>query len=63
MDEFKKSETNGMCLVPRAEYDELVKARMGIDLIGSTLNVYGGDDTIVKSVCKRFGYEYKEETP
>lgn len=49
--------------IPRAEYDELLKARLGIDLIGSTLGKYGPDDSVVNAVCKQFGYEYKEETP
>lgn len=49
--------------VPRAEYDELLKARLGIDMIGCTLGKYGPDDSVVNAVCKQFGYEYKEETP
>lgn len=49
--------------IPRAEYDELLKARLGIDMIGCTLGKYGPDDSVVNAVCKQFGYEYKEETP
>lgn len=48
--------------VPYEEYAELVRARMGIDLIGSTLGKYGPDDSVVKAVCKQFGYEYKENS-
>ncbi len=49
--------------VPRAEYDELLRARLGIDMIGCTLGKYGPDDSVVNAVCKQFGYEYREETP
>lgn len=49
--------------IPRAEYNELLKARLGIDMIGCTLGKYGPDDSVVNAVCKQFGYEYKEETP
>ena len=49
--------------VPRDEYDDLVCALYSIRLIGETLGRFGPDDDIIKAVCKRFGYEYKEETP
>lgn len=49
--------------IPRAEYDELKKARWCIDLIGSTLNSYGGDDKIIVALCKQFGYEKPEDKP
>lgn len=48
--------------IPRVEYDELLKARLGIDMIGCTLGKYGQDDSVVNAVCKQFGYEYREET-
>lgn len=44
-----------------AEYTELVRAKLGIDMIGSSLGKYGPDDNVVKAVCKPFGYEYKED--
>ncbi len=44
-----------------AEYTELVRAKLGIDMIGSSLGKYGPDDSVVKAVCKPFGYEYKED--
>lgn len=47
--------------VPLGEYNKLVAARSGIDLIGQTLGKYGANDAIVFAVCKLFGYEYKEE--
>ena len=47
--------------IPRAEYNELINARLGIDLIGSTLGRYGPEDKVVLAVCKQFGFEYKEE--
>lgn len=51
----------GIILIPREEYNALIRARMGIELIGSTLSSYGADDRVVVAVCKQFGYEYKEE--
>ena len=47
--------------ISREEYNSLIRARMSIELIGSTLSSYGGDDRVVIAVCKQFGYEYKEE--
>lgn len=47
--------------IPVAEYTELVRARLGIDMIGCSLSKYGPDDNVVKAVCKPFGYEYKED--
>lgn len=49
--------------IPRAEYNELINARLGIAMIGTTLGRYGAEDKVVAAVCKQFGYEYKEETP
>ena len=56
-------ETPDVVTIPRAEYDELLKARLCIDMIGCTLGKYGPDDSVVNAVCKQFGYAYKEETP
>lgn len=50
-------------IIPRSEYNELIKARMGIDIIGSSFGKYGPNDTVVYSVCAQFGYESKEEKP
>lgn len=47
--------------IPRSEYNDLTRARLGIDLIGCTLGKYGPEDKVVLAVCKQFGYEYKEE--
>lgn len=47
--------------LPRAEYNELINARLGIAMIGCTLGKYGPEDKVVLAVCKQFGYEYKEE--
>lgn len=49
-----------MVAIPQGEYIELQRARLGIDMIGSTLSKYGPDDSVVNAVCKQFGYEYKE---
>lgn len=56
------TERADMIVIPQSEYIELQRARLGIDMIGSTLSKYGPDDSVVKAVCKQFGYEYKEET-
>ena len=48
--------------IPRAEYNELINARLGIALIGTTLGHYGPEDAVVLAVCKQFGYVFKEET-
>ena len=50
----------GYVLVPRDEYDDLICARSGIDMIGSSLGRFGAEDKVVAAVCKQFGYEYKE---
>lgn len=47
--------------IPVSEYTELVRAKLGIDMIGNSLNKYGVDDNVVKAVCKSFGYEHKED--
>lgn len=43
-------------IIPRDEYDDLIAARFGIDIIGSSIGPYGANDSIVRAVCKRFGY-------
>ena len=47
--------------IPVSEYTELVRAKLGIDMIGNSLNKYGVDYTVAKAVCKSFGYDYKED--
>ena len=47
--------------IPVSEYTELVRAKLGIDMIGNSINKYGVDDNVAKAVCKSFGYEYKED--
>lgn len=49
-----------MVAIPQSEYLELQRARLGIDLIGSTLGRYGPEDAVVLAVCKQFGYEKPE---
>lgn len=61
MEENSISESTEFVLIPREEYNSLTRAKMGIDLIGSTLSSYGGDDRVVVAVCKQFGYEHKED--
>lgn len=50
-------------IIPRSEYNELIKARMGIDIIGMSFGKYGPNDTVVYSVCAQFGYVSKEDKP
>lgn len=47
--------------IPVSEYTELVRAKLGIDMIGNSLNKYGVDYTVAKAVCKSLCYEYKED--
>ena len=56
------TERADMVAIPHGEYTELQRARFGIEMIGSTLGKYGPDDSVVKAVCKQFGYEYKEDS-
>lgn len=56
------TERADMVAIPQGEYIELQRARLGIDMIGSTLGKYGPDDSVVNAVCKQFGYELREET-
>ena len=46
--------------VPRDEYDDLVCALYRIRMIGETLGRFGPNGDIVKAVCNRFGYYYKD---
>lgn len=48
--------------VPRDEYDDLICARNGIDMIGKTLGRFGPNETVVKVVLSQFGYVYKEDS-
>ena len=57
------TERADMVAIPQSELIELQRARLGIDLIGSTLGRYGPEDKVVFAVCKQFGYEYREEKP
>ncbi len=52
---------NNEITISVAQYTELVRAKLGIDMIGNSLDKYGPDTGVVKSVCKSFGYEYKED--
>lgn len=52
---------NNEITISVAEYTELVRAKLGIDMIGNSLGKYGPDDSVVKTVCKSFGYEHKED--
>ena len=53
--------SNLQITIPISEYMELVKAKVGIDMIGQSLGKYGPNDTVAIAVCKQFGYEYKPE--
>ena len=47
--------------IPRSEYNGLLKAKHGIEMIGATLGKYGPDRDLTEAICKEFGYEYKAE--
>lgn len=50
-----------MTVIPTATLVELQKARFAIELIGSSIDSYGVNTSIVELVCKHFGYEHKED--
>ena len=53
----------GTVNVPRDEYDDLICARFGIEMIGRSYGKYGGfDSDIVKSVCRHFGFKFEEDS-
>lgn len=62
MEEITINESTEFVLVPRKEYDELTRARMGIDIIGSSFGKYGPNDNVVYCVCAQFGYKPKEDS-
>ena len=47
-------------VVSRAEYDDLVRARMGIDCIAASHGKYGYDSDVIRAVMKQFGYDHAE---
>ncbi len=49
-------------LVPRDEYDDLICARFGLEMIGHSFGRYGLDIDIVKNVCRRFGFKIEEDS-
>lgn len=57
------TEQADMIAIPQSDYIELLRARLGIDMIGSSLGKYGPEDSVVLAVCKQFGYKHKEEKP
>lgn len=49
--------------VPRDEYDDLICARFGIEMIGHSFGRFGSPDSdIVKNVCRRFGFKFEEDS-
>lgn len=62
MEESTINESTEFVFVPRKEYDELITARMGINMISSTIGHYGADDAVIIAVCKQFGYKPKENS-
>ena len=46
--------------IPRSLYDELLKARYGIAVIGASETKYGFDSDVLHAVLKTFGIEHKE---
>ena len=54
-------DNNDTITIPRAEYDELKKARFIVDVIGKTLTKYGVDDRVAAPMLRAFGYTFREE--
>lgn len=48
--------------IPRNDYNELVKARFAIQMIGTSVSKYGPDRDVINTVLTIFGYplELKE---
>ena len=55
------NEVAGYVLLPREEFDELTRARMGIDVIAASKGKYGFDSDVIHAVMKVFGHEFKED--
>lgn len=53
--------SNMTITIPVSEFEELIMAKVGIDMIGNSIGKYGADNEVVRVVCKQFGYEYKED--
>lgn len=61
--EDENTSFNGYVLVPRDEYDDLICARFGIEIIGHSFGKFGSPDSdIVKNVCRRLGLKFKEDS-
>lgn len=54
-------DNNDIIVIPRAEYDELKKARFALDVIGKSLTTYGVDDSVADPLLTAFGYTRPEE--
>lgn len=54
-------EDNDCVVLPREEYNALVRARMGIETIGASETKYGFSSDVIHAVLKLFGYEQKED--
>ena len=53
--------SKGTIIIPREEYNSLVRARMGLETIGASETKYGFNSDVIHAVLKLFGYEHKED--
>lgn len=49
-------------ILPREEYNMLVRSRFGIDAIAASHSKYGFDSDVIYSVMKTLGFDLKEES-
>lgn len=52
--------SNQTITILMSEFTKLFEAKIGIDMIGNSIGKYGADSSVVRAVCKQFGYVYKE---
>lgn len=54
-------EDNDCVVLPREEYNALIRAKMGIETIGASETKYGFNSDVIHAVLKLFGYEHKDD--
>lgn len=57
------NDTNDSVTIPRAEYTELTRSRMGIELISTTRGKYGYDTSVINTVMSALGLNKEEVAP
>ena len=47
--------------IPVEEYNELIKAKYALQLIGATRDSYGYTTAVIDAICKSLGYQIKTD--